>query len=138
MIYRLLADGVVLAHFLFIAFVGAGGLLVLRWPRLAVLHLPAACWGVLIELTGWICPLTPVENELRQAAGETGYQGSFIAHHLLPLIYPAGFTRGMQLALAAAVIAVNLTLYAWLLWRLRAASRTPGSHPTSPGHFERR
>ena len=138
MSYRLLADGVVLVHFLFIAFVGAGGLFVLRWPRLAVLHLPAACWGVLIELTGWRCPLTPLENALRQAAGETGYQGSFIAHYLLPLIYPTGFTRGVQLVLAAALIAVNLILYGWLLWRLHVASRTPGSRPTSPGHREHR
>ena len=121
MSYRLLADGVVIVHFLFIVFVVGGGLLVLRWPRLAMLHIPAACWGTLIELSGWICPLTPLENGFRQAAGEAGYQQSFIEHYLLPVIYPAGLTRGIQLAMAAAVILINLLIYGWLVHRRRRA-----------------
>ena len=121
MSYRLLADGVVIVHFLFIAFVVGGGLLVLRWPRLAMLHIPAACWGTLIELSGWICPLTPLENGFRQAAGEAGYQQSFIEYYLLPIIYPAGLTRGLQLAMAAAVIVINLLIYGWLMHRRRQA-----------------
>ncbi|MCM8593818.1 DUF2784 domain-containing protein [Accumulibacter sp.] len=117
MSYRLLADAVVVAHLLFILFVVFGGLLVLRWPRLALAHLPAACWGALIEVGGWICPLTPLENGLREAAGEAGYPGSFIARYLLPVIYPAGLTRELQFVLAAVVVAVNLAVYAELLRR---------------------
>ncbi|WP_291993423.1 DUF2784 domain-containing protein [Candidatus Accumulibacter sp. ACC003] len=114
---RLLADAVVVLHLLFIVFVIFGGFAVLRWPALALAHLPAACWGVLIEANGWICPLTPLENRLRYAAGDAGYGGSFIEHYLLPIIYPAGLTRGIQWALAALVVVVNLALYGWLLYR---------------------
>lgn len=119
--YRLLADAVVVVHLLFIGFVILGGLLVLRWPRLALAHLPAACWGALIELGGWRCPLTPLENSLRQAAGDAGYRGGFIEHYLLPIIYPAELTRGLQLALAAGVIVVNVGVYGWLLYRRRSS-----------------
>lgn len=128
MLYRLLADMVVAFHALFVAFVVAGGLLVLRRPRLALLHLPAAVWGALIEFNGWGCPLTPLEKSLRAAAGEAGYQGGFIEHYLLPVLYPAGLTRGVQLALGVLVIAVNLGLYAALLRRRRAAV-APSSGP---------
>ncbi|MEF8700262.1 MAG: DUF2784 domain-containing protein [Candidatus Accumulibacter sp. UW20] len=115
---RLLADGVVVLHLVFIAFVIGGGLLVLRWPWLALLHLPAACWGVLVELNGWICPLTPLENRLRQAAGDAGYQESFVEHYLLPILYPAGLTRTTQFALATAVMLINLVIYAYFARRL--------------------
>ncbi|MGY2489809.1 DUF2784 domain-containing protein [Cupriavidus sp. CP313] len=113
-----LADLVVIVHGLFILFVVAGGLLVLRWPRVAWLHLPAAVWGVLIEWSGWICPLTPLENSLRQAAGQAGYSGGFVERYLLPLIYPAGLTPAVQLWLGAVVLAVNVAVYA-LWWRRR-------------------
>ena len=104
---------------LFVAFVVAGGLLALRWPWVAVLHLPAAVWGALIEFQGWTCPLTPLENSLRAAAGEAGYQGGFIEHYVLPVLYPAGLTRGVQLALGSVVIVVNLVVYGILLARRR-------------------
>jgi len=113
-----LADLVVIVHGLFILFVVAGGLLVLRWPRVAWLHLPAAAWGVLIEWSGWICPLTPLENTLRQAAGQAGYSGGFVERYLLPLIYPAGLTPAVQLWLGAVVLALNVAVYA-LWWRRR-------------------
>ncbi|AQV96001.1 DUF2784 domain-containing protein [Cupriavidus necator] len=114
-----LADLVVIAHGLFIVFVVAGGLLVLRWPRVAWLHLPAAVWGVLIEWSGWVCPLTPLENMLRQAAGQAGYSGGFVERHLLPMIYPAGLTPAVQLWLGAVVLVVNVAVYAlwWRRWR---------------------
>ena len=112
---RLLADLVVGVHFLFVLFVLLGGLLVLRWPRLAYVHLPAAAWGVLIELTGWVCPLTPLEQSLRLSAGEQGYSGSFIEHYVLPLLYPSALTRTIQVGLGAIVIAVNLYIYGYLL-----------------------
>ncbi|WP_427311822.1 DUF2784 domain-containing protein [Cupriavidus sp. H39] len=116
-----LADLVVIAHGLFILFVVAGGLLALRWPRVAWLHLPAAAWGVLIEWAGWICPLTPLENALRHAAGEARYSGGFVERYLLPLIYPAGLTPAVQLWLGLAVLGINVAVYAlvWARWRRR-------------------
>jgi hypothetical protein len=118
MLLRLAADAVVVVHLLFILFVLGGGLLVLRWPRLALLHLPAAAWGVAVELLHLYCPLTPLENQLRQAAGQAGYDGGFVEHYLIPLIYPAGLTPQIQLWLGAVVLAINVPVYLWLLWRL--------------------
>lgn len=119
MFYRVLADGVLLLHLSFIAFVVGGGLLVYRWPRLAWLHLPAALWGALIEFVGWICPLTPLENALRRQAGGSGYGGGFIEHYLLPLIYPGALTREIQIGLGLAVVAINAAVYGLLLRRRR-------------------
>jgi hypothetical protein len=110
-----LADAVLVLHLLFIAFVVAGAALLWRWPRLAWLHLPAALWGAYAELSGTICPLTPLENRLRALAGEAGYAQGFVEHYLLALIYPAALTREAQLALGGAVLLLNLLLYAlWL------------------------
>ena len=122
MIYGLLADLVVVAHLAFILFVVAGGLLAFRWRRALWVHLPAAVWGVLIEVTGWICPLTPLENRLRLKAGEVGYEGSFVEHHLLPIVYPEELTRNGQLALGGLVLAVNALVYTLVLRRLRRTS----------------
>lgn len=115
MAYRFLADAVLLLHLAFILFVVFGALLVLRWPRLLPLHLLAAAWGFGIEVLGAICPLTHVENQMRQLAGESGYSGGFVDHYLLPLIYPGEMTRGLQLGLAAGVLVINGVLYAWIL-----------------------
>ncbi len=129
----LLADLLVVLHLLFVAFVGLGGLLVLRWPRLAWLHLPAALWGVGIELTGRICPLTPLERELRRRAGESAYQGDFVSHYLLPVLYPRGLTRAAQVWLAVLVVGVNLAIYAVVLTRRRStARRTPREDGSPP------
>ncbi len=117
--YRILADLVVGLHMLFVVFVVIGGVLVLRWPWLAVAHVPAAVWGALIEFQGWICPLTPLEKSLRQAAGQGGYPGGFIEHYLLPVLYPAGLTHGVQLVLGTVVVVINLAVYGLLLQRLR-------------------
>ena len=115
MILGLSADAVVLLHLGFILFVSVGGLFVLRWPRLAWIHLPAVTWGVLIEITGWICPLTPLENRLRAAAGGPAYTDGFIDRYIVPIVYPAGLTREMQFGLAAVVVAVNLAFYGALV-----------------------
>jgi hypothetical protein len=115
----LFADLIVVLHFAFVAFVVAGGLLALRWPRIAWLHLPAAAWGAAVELFGWICPLTPLEDALRAAAGAERYAGDFIGRYLLQLLYPDGLTRGHQLALGIAVLAINAAIYARLLRRRR-------------------
>lgn len=118
MIYRLLADSVLILHLLFICFVIFGGLLALRFPWIALVHIPAACWGVFIEFTAGLCPLTGIEVELRRMAGDTGYSGSFIEHYLLPIIYPAGLTRELQFGLAGFVLLVNVTIYGVLVYRL--------------------
>src|SRR5687768_9467999 len=121
--YRALADLVVVVHIAFVAFVVFGGLLVLRRPRLAWLHLPAAVWGVMIEFAGWTCPLTPLENALRLRGGEAGYSGGFVEHYLLPVLYPAGLTRGVQLVLGSIVLALNLAVYSAIIARRRAQLR---------------
>lgn len=115
MLYRFLADLVVVLHLAFVLFVVAGGLLVWRWPRLAWLHVPAAAWGALIEFAGWICPLTPLENRLRRLGGEAGYAGGFVEEYLLAVLYPSGLTRTHQLVLGALVLALNLAIYGLLL-----------------------
>lgn len=117
-----LADALVVVHLLFVAFVMAGGFLLLRWPGLAGLHLPAALWGAWIEFSGGICPLTPLENRLHAEAGEAGYRGGFVEHYLLPLLYPAELTPALQQCLRWAVLAVNGVAYALALraWRRRA------------------
>ena len=122
MIYSFLADATLAFHFVFIGFIVLGGLFVARWPRVAWLHLPAAAWGVLIELAGWICPLTPLENWLRRRAGQEGYSGSFVEQYLLPIIYPDGLTRNVQLVLAALVLVVNVAVYAFVIGRRRRAA----------------
>jgi hypothetical protein len=119
MAYRVLADLVVGLHALFVLFVVAGGLLALRWRWVPAVHLPAAVWGALIEFRGWMCPLTPLEKSLREAAGQAGYEGGFIEHYVLPTLYPAGLTRGVQLVLGSVVIVINLLVYGLLLWRRR-------------------
>jgi hypothetical protein len=123
MLYRALADLVVVVHLAFIAFVVAGGLLV-RWRRgIAWLHLPCALYGAAIELVGWVCPLTPLENHLRRLGGERGYAGGFVEHYLVPIIYPRALTPGAQVALGVVVAAVNVAIYAWALGRRRSGGR---------------
>ena len=123
MIYRALADLILALHLVFVLFVVLGGLLVLRWPRTAWLHIPAAAWGVLIEYTGWICPLTPLENSFRTRGGEAGYSGGFIEHYIQPVLYPAGLTRGTQIVLGSFVLLLNLSAYGILLTRARMVRR---------------
>ncbi|MDM0103997.1 DUF2784 domain-containing protein [Variovorax sp. J22R24] len=112
---RVLADAVLVLHGLFILFVLTGGVLVWRWPRLAWLHLPAVAWAAWVAWFGWECPLTPLENELRRAAGQAGYGGGFIDHYLLGVIYPEGLTRGAQIAAGTFVAVLNLGAYVLLI-----------------------
>ena len=115
--YGNLAMLVVLGHFVFILFVMFGGLLALRWRWAPLLHIPCFVWGGWIEVRGGICPLTPLENGLRQAAGGSAYAGSFIDHYIVSLIYPAGLTRTVQLALAVGLVVLNAAIYAWVIRR---------------------
>ncbi len=132
---RLLADLTLLLHLAFVLFAALGGALVLwRW-RFAWLHLPAVLWGVLVELTGWVCPLTYLEHHWQQQAGLAGYEGGFIEHYVLPLIYPPGLSRGGQVTIGVLLILVNLGLYAWALrrHRHRAATLAPGPRSSDNG-----
>jgi hypothetical protein len=124
----MLADLVVLVHFAFVLFVVFGGLLALRWPKVAYVHLPIAVYGALIELVGWICPLTPLEKRLREGAGLQGYQGGFVEHYILPVLYPSGLTRNVQLVLGGLVIMLNLAVYALVL---RSSPDCFGRRPAS-------
>lgn len=117
MMYRALAAAVVILHFLFVAFVALGGFLAWRWRRVAWVHLPAAAWGVAIEFGGWVCPLTPLENGLRARAGLAGYSGGFVAHHVLPWLYPVGLTPPKQVMLGTLALLVNLVAYGLVLRR---------------------
>ena len=116
--YPLLADLVLIVHLAFVVFVLWGGLLVLKWRWIAWLHLPAAVWGAVVEFTGWICPLTPLENRLREQGGEASYRSDFIAEHLLPLLYPEDLTRDLQLLLGTGVVVLNAVVY-WGLWQMQ-------------------
>ncbi|MBS0170896.1 MAG: DUF2784 domain-containing protein [Nitrospira sp.] len=111
--YRIGADFVLLVHLGFVLFVITGGLLLLKWRKMVWIHLPAAIWGSLVEFTGWICPLTPLENHLRRLAGESAADADFIGRYLPSLLYPATLTREIQVLLGMAVVMVNLALY----WR---------------------
>lgn len=119
MIYRALADLVLVVHLAFVLFVVFGGVLVARWRWLAWLHIPMVVWGVFIEYSGGICPLTPLENSFRIKGGEAGYSGDFIQHYILPTLYPAGLTGSMQMVLGSLALIVNVAAYAIVLSRLR-------------------
>lgn len=119
MLPRLAADATLLLHLAFIAFALFGALLALRWRWIPFVQLPAAAWGAFVEFTGRLCPLTELENHFRALAGQGGYSESFVERYLLPVIYPAGLTRNVQLVLAAVVLAINAGIYGYLLWRRR-------------------
>ena len=122
MIYRLLADGVVVVHGLFVVFVLLGAFLALRWHWIVWIHIPAAIWGVLIEYAGWICPLTPLENSLRERAGQLTYSGDFIQHYVLGALYPQGLTRMTQYVLGSTALLVNIIGYVLLIRSVRRGS----------------
>ncbi len=123
MMNTLLADALVVVHVLFVAFVMVGGFLLARWPKLGWLHLPAAAWGAYIEFTGGICPLTPLENDLRVLGGGNYYRGDFVERYLLPFLYPEDLTLPVQLVLGGVVVGVNLAAYAlaYQAWRRNRA-----------------
>jgi hypothetical protein len=115
-VFRVLADLTVVVHLAFVVFVVVGGLLVLRWPRLAWIHVPAAAWGAWIEFAGWICPLTPFENWLRERSGDASYSAGFIEQYVVPTLYPELLSRGLQWMLGSLVIVVNAVVYLFV-WR---------------------
>ena len=118
MFFRLSADFIVILHLSFVLFVLWGGLLLLKWPRLVWLHLPAVVWGAFVEFSGWLCPLTPLENWLRTQGGEAAYTGDFVVRYLHSFLYPDALTPTIQVALGLLVLAVNLGIYGWV-WRAK-------------------
>ena len=118
MLFRAAADLVLVLHLVFVLFVIFGGLLALRWPRVAWLHVPVAIYGAVIEFVGFVCPLTPLENAFRRAGGEAGYVGGFIDHYIAATLYPSGLTRTIQLWLGLGVLALNGIVY-WIYFRHR-------------------
>ena len=125
MLPGLLADAVLVVHGLFIVWAALGAVAVWRWPTLALLHLPALAWAVWIEISGGICPLTPLENSLRRAAGQTGYSGGFIDHYVGGAIYPDGLTRETQWVIAGVLLTINAVLYGLMIARVRRSGRQP-------------
>ena len=119
MLYKILADFVLLLHLTFILFVLFGVFLAFRKHQWAWVHVPVALWGILISLVGWVCPLTPLENYFRRMAGEQGYAGSFIDHYIMPIIYPAGMTREMAFGMGVFVLLWNGLLYSILIYKLK-------------------
>ena len=118
MIYRILAELLVVVHFAFIVFVIFGGFAALKWQWMALVHIPVAAWGAIVELKSWVCPLTPWENKLRILAGQEGYDEGFIEHYLMPIIYPPGLTRDIQTTMGLLVVAINLVIYGVVLYRM--------------------
>lgn len=121
----LVANLVVLVHLGFVAFVVLGGLLALKWPRAMWFHLPALGWGAWVEFTGTVCPLTPLEQWLRERAGEAAYSGGFIEHYILPLLYPEEWSRSLGLVLGTGVIVLNIVVYVWVWRHRRRKARWP-------------
>jgi hypothetical protein len=136
--YRFFADALVVFHLAFVGFVIFGGILVVRWPRMAFAHLPAAAWGVFIEWSGLLCPLTSIENNLRELGSESAYQGGFVDHYVMPVLYPAGLTREIQFILGAGILILNVTLYTIMVRQLRqkraALPIEPETTPDQPAH----
>jgi hypothetical protein len=126
--YHWLSDAVVLFHAAFVVFVIVGGFLALRWRRLVWLHAPAAVWGAMIEYGGWVCPLTPLENMLRERAGVAGYSGGFIEHYILARLYPSGLTPQIRWTLGTFTLVLNIVAYA-LIARQWSRSRGRTSLP---------
>ena len=125
MFYGVLADLVVFVHVAFIIFVVLGGALSLRWHWVAWIHVPAAVWGAAVELLGWFCPLTPLENHLREASGAAGYSTGFVERYLIPIVYPVDLTREAQLLLGCAVVGVNAAIYLFVWRRVRRVGPRP-------------
>jgi hypothetical protein len=128
MLYRFLADVVVVAHAGFVVFVVLGSFLVLRWRRTLWLHLPAALWGMVIEIAGWTSPLTPLEDELRQRGGQAGYTGGFVERYIVSILYPHELTRTTQILLGIFVLGINLVVY-WRVFR-RSSAGSPSRSPS--------
>ena len=132
-----LADAVLVVHLVFVLFVGLGAFMVLRWKRVAWVHLPAALWGAYVEFSGRVCPLTPLEVSLRRRAGEAGYSGGFIEHYVTAWIYPEGLTREIQIAIGVSVLIVNVLIYGWVFHGRKRIGRPESTRPATKERAQR-
>jgi hypothetical protein len=132
MLLKALADAVLFVHFAFVLVAVAGGLAVLKWPRFAWVHVPLVIWASLVNLMTWTCPLTPLENSLRQAAGDAGYSGGFIEHYLGLIVYPPIMTHSVALYAGAAVALWNVVIYAAVIWLRRSNATAAGTNRQTP------
>lgn len=132
MLDRLLADLILTFHLAFIVFAVVGGLLVLRWRWLMFVHLPAVAWAVVVELMHWPCPLTRWENHFLERSGAGGYEGGFIDHYLIPVIYPDGLTPNIQIAIGVSVFLINTIVYGFVFLRPPGRRKRPELNPPSP------
>ncbi len=130
MLYRLLANTVVIIHVGFVAFVVLGGFFAWRWQRIAWLHIPTALYGVTIEFVGWVCPLTPLENHFRRLAGQSGYTGGFVEHYIIPVLYPTDLTVSLRVILGTLVLFVNALAYGVYFWRIANSRPSRPNQPT--------
>ena len=131
MLYRALADAVLVAHFAFVLFAVLGGLLALRWHRAPWLHLPALAWGLLVQLANWDCPLTPLENYFRRLGGEAGYAGGFVEHYVSAILYPDHLTHALRFSLGLLLLVVNLAAYSFVFYG--ASRKAPPRGSAAPG-----
>ncbi len=122
MVFQVLADAALLFHFLFILFAIFGGLLVLVKKKVALLHVPVVLWSSAVNLASLTCPLTPIENFFRGAAGQSGYQGGFIEHYISPIVYPSGMPRELELFAGFSIVGWNVVVYAIAVWKIRRRS----------------
>jgi len=123
MLASLIADGILILHLAWIVFAILGGLLALRWPRVAWVHLGVVVWSAWVILAGWVCPLTPLENHFRWTAGQEGYQDGFVEHYITALVYPPGLTRALQIGLGVAILLWNAVIYALVFHRRNQEER---------------
>jgi hypothetical protein len=136
MIYRLLAEAVLMLHLGFVLFAVFGGVLVVRRHGWRLLHLPAVAWAGLVQIAGWTCPLTPLENHFRRLGGDAGYGGGFVEHYLLSALYPSGLTREIQIVLGVLVVTVNIVVYVTVSRRRRSTGRTAAAETIRAGEAD--
>lgn len=116
---KILADTILLIHLAFIVFVILGGWIVFYHRWMAWIHIPMVIWSSIVNLTRWRCPLTPLENLYRSAAGEAGYEGGFIRHYIEPLLYPEGLTYDLGILVGVFVFVWNALIYGIIVYRIR-------------------
>jgi hypothetical protein len=124
MINRLAANLVLLLHFAFVVLAVFGGLCVLISPRWAWFHVPIVVWSSVVNLAGWTCPLTPLENRFRASASGAGYEGGFVQHYIGSVVYPKGMPRRLELIAGVSVALWNAMLYCCIYWWLSRATAT--------------
>jgi len=110
--YEFFATFTLIIHFLFIVYVILGGLFFFIKPWTIYFHIPAFLYGLYVEFTQSICPLTYLENFFLSKANLTTYSISFIQKYLYVIIYPINLTKELQITLGISLIVINIIIYA--------------------------